>query len=183
MNQMSLRRMLHQTFLDELDALPDAGHTAACLELDEARRIADGVLQLAAERAPHVGQCAWCQRALRAFRETVPVTTTSLQMAQWPTEFLARLEEWVRAAAAREQAGATVAHFDDAGSLRVRWEHLPQEGTVSLYLIWEEQELLLAQGTVTGGVLTIDDQHPALPLTNLDVPAALLRLRPEPVSA
>ncbi|HOF86995.1 MAG TPA: hypothetical protein PLZ36_02665 [Armatimonadota bacterium] len=179
MRKLTLKRLLQEAVLEEIDTIPGPGHTVDCLGFEDARRLADGLLPLSDDIGAHLRTCAHCAKLLKAFRQTMPSTTTSQIMGHWPREMLAKLEHWVRETVAREQREcATAASFDADGALHVRLSGLAERGTVIVYLIWNDQELALTEGAVRDGTLTIDDATPQIRLTNLDIPAALLRIRP-----
>ncbi len=180
MRKLTLKRLLQEAFLEEIDTIPQPGRTVDCLGFEDARRLADGLLPLSDDLRAHLRTCAHCEKLLKAFRQTMPVaTTTSMMMGQWPREMLTKLEHWVRETVAREQREcATAASFDAEGALRVRMSGLTERGAVIVYLVWNDQELALTEGTVQDGTLTIDDASPRIRLTNLEIPAVLLRIRP-----
>lgn len=180
MRKLTLKRLLQDAFQEEIDTIPQPGRTVDCLGFEDARRLADGLLPLSDDLRAHLRTCTHCEKLLKAFRQTMPIsTTTSMVMGQWPGEMLTKLERWVRDTVAREQREcATAASFDADGALHVRMSGLAERGAVIVYLVWNDQELALTEGAVRDGALTIDDAKPRIRLTNLDIPAALLRIRP-----
>ena len=161
----------------------DPRHTDACLTFGALAALADGAAALTTAQGAHADTCHWCRQSVALFRQTKPVTVAkpgSVPETSWTAALQARLAAWVREAAAPAAAPEPgfSAQFDDSGTLRIQWEDLPGEGTVTVSLRRQEVALPLAFGTVTGGVLRIEQPMADLGLRNVRLPRSALTLEP-----
>jgi hypothetical protein len=186
MPKASLARLLEDWFRDEVEASPsgDPRRTPLCLRFHEISAAVEEKGAMPPERAAHVKECRWCQDSLEAYRtaETAPEPSITISMGlegQWPPELRDCLRRWLKKMA-RQEPGETPApaHFDDEGTLHVRWRGLEVEGPVKVSLVWEGAELPLARGVVERGTLQIREPLPRLGVRNVDVSQRLLRVRP-----
>ena len=182
----TLRRLLQDWFRDQVEAAPagDPRRTRLCLRFEELSHRAAGTLRLPAARQTHVEECQWCRRAVDHYLagETTPagISISLGAQAKWPPELTEALARSLRRAAKLHTTGPRApAHFDEEGSLMIRWTGIEVEGSVVVSYVWQGAKVPLARGVSRKGVLELKEPLPDLGLRNLDIPARAFRILPE----